>query len=70
MIEKIGTFLGVVSLIVAFSILYAVPVVFLWNWCLVGTIDGVHEINFWKALGISILFNMMTAKNQSSKSKE
>ena len=70
MLEKIGTFLGAISLLVALSILYAVPVVFLWNWCLVGTIDGVHEINFWKALGISVLFNMITAKSQSSKSKD
>lgn len=69
MIEKIGTFLGVISLIVAISILYAVPVVFLWNWCLVGTIDGVHEINFWKALGISILINMISSKSTTNQSK-
>lgn len=69
MLEKIGTFLGVISLLVALSILYAVPIVFLWNWCLVGTIDGVHEINFWKALGISILINMISAKSTTSQSK-
>jgi hypothetical protein len=69
MIEKITTFFLAISLIVALSILYAVPVVFLWNWCLVGTIDGVHEINFWKALGISILINMISAKSTTSQSK-
>lgn len=67
MLELIGRLFGVIIFIAALSILYAVPVVFLWNWCLVGTIDGVHEINFWKALGISVLFNMITAKSQSSK---
>jgi hypothetical protein len=69
MIEKITTFFLAISLIVALSILYAVPIVFLWNWCLVGTIDGVHEINFWKALGISILINMISAKSTTSQSK-
>jgi hypothetical protein len=69
MLEKITTFFLAISLIVALSILYAVPVVFLWNWCLVGTIDGVHEINFWKALGISILINMISAKSTTSQSK-
>jgi tetrahydromethanopterin S-methyltransferase subunit D len=69
MLEKITTFFLAISLIVALSILYAVPVVFLWNWCLVGTIDGFHEINFWKALGISILINMISAKSTTSQSK-
>ena len=69
MLEKIGTFLGVISLLVVLSILYAVPIVFLWNWCLVGTIDGVHEINFWKALGIAILINMISSKSTTSQSK-
>jgi hypothetical protein len=69
MLEKITTFFLAISLIVALSILYAVPIVFLWNWCLVGTIDGVHEINFWKALGISILINMISAKSTTSQSK-
>jgi hypothetical protein len=69
MLEKITTLFLAISLIVALSILYAVPIVFLWNWCLVGTIDGVHEINFWKALGISILINMISAKSTISQSK-
>jgi hypothetical protein len=69
MLEKITTFFLAISLIVALSILYAVPIVFLWNWCLVGTIDGVHEINFWKALGISILINMISARSTTSQSK-
>jgi hypothetical protein len=69
MVEKITAFFIAISLIIALSILYAVPIVFLWNWCLVGTIDGVHEINFWKALGIAILFNMLSSKSNSNQSK-
>jgi hypothetical protein len=70
MLEKITTIILTTSLLVAISILYAMPIVFLWNSCLVGTIDGVHEINFWKALGLSVLFNLLTAKNPQTKSKD
>lgn len=70
MINKITTILLTTSLLVAISILYAVPIVFLWNSCLVGTVDGVHEINFWKALGLAILFNLLLPKAPTSKSKD
>jgi hypothetical protein len=65
MLEKITTILLATSLLIAVSILYAVPIVLLWNSCLVGTIDGVHEINFWKALGLTILLNLLTPLSKS-----
>jgi len=70
MLEKIKTIILATSLIIAISILYAVPIVFLWNKCLVGTIDGVHEIDFWKALGLAILFNFLMPKSTITKSKD
>jgi len=30
-----------------------------WNAAFVGTIDGVHEIGFWNALGILFLCSML-----------
>ena len=56
------SFLVAVSLIVAIAILYTVPLVFLWNTCVVGTIDGVHELTFWKALGLAILISMLSTR--------
>ena len=70
MIEKITTVLLATGLIIAISIIYAVPIVFLWNKCLVGTIDGVHKIDFWKALGLAILFNFLMPKTTTTKSKD
>ncbi|VDM07210.1 unnamed protein product [Wuchereria bancrofti] len=37
------------------AVITAYPVMWLWNGCLVGTIDGVHEITFFKALGLAVL---------------
>jgi len=41
------------------AILMAWPTQLLWNGCLVPAIDGTHEIGFWQALGINVLFSML-----------
>ena len=41
------------------AILMAWPTQLLWNGCLVPAVDGVHEIGFWQALGINVLFSML-----------
>ena len=53
--------------VVAYSIFFALPVMYLWNYCLVGAIDGIHEINFVRALGICILVALLTFKAESPK---
>ena len=35
------------------------PTQLLWNGCLVPAVDGIHEIGFWQALGINVLFSML-----------
>ena len=61
--EKIGLMftaaLGVVGVVVLFSFLFSWPAYMLWNGCLVGAVDGVHEITWLQAWGISILFNFL-----------
>jgi hypothetical protein len=41
------------------AIIMAWPTQLLWNGCLVPAVDGVHEIGFWQALGINVLFSML-----------
>jgi len=41
------------------AILMAWTTQLLWNGCLVPAVDGVHEIGFWQALGINVLFSML-----------
>lgn len=64
MLEKIGTVIG--SLVIA-AILLAWPVQLLWNGCLIGAVDGVHEIGFWQAMGLNFLFSMLFKSSNSSK---
>ena len=60
---KIGLILSaVVGFIVLFALLaflFAWPVMALWNGCLVGAVDGVHQITWLQALGISILCSLL-----------
>jgi hypothetical protein len=54
--EKIIGSIGMILLVVAgFGLLFSLPVYFLWNGCLVGAIDGVHEVTWLQAWGLNIL---------------
>ena len=56
---KIGLILsaivGFIALALFFSFLFSWPVMALWNGCLVGAVDGVHQITWLQAWGLSIL---------------
>lgn len=41
----------------------------LWNGCLVGAIDGVHEVTWLQAWGLSLLAGLLFKDGISSKSK-
>lgn len=48
------------------SFVLSYPVYLLWNGCLVGAIDGVHEVTWLRAWGISILIGMLFKHSTSS----
>ena len=71
---KLGIILTTVVAIVALAIiigaLFAFPVMWLWNGCLVGTIDGIHPItSFWHAFGIMVLTSVLFKSTGGSSSK-
>ena len=41
------------------SLTQGIPILYLWNYCLIGTINGVNEITYMKAVGISLLSNIL-----------
>jgi hypothetical protein len=45
--------------VVIAAVIMAWPTQLLWNGCLVPAVDGTHEIGFWQALGINVLFSML-----------
>jgi hypothetical protein len=54
----------------AFALFFGLPVMWLWNYSLVGSVDGIHPINFQKALGITVLIALLTYKPQQTTDKE
>lgn len=43
------------------------PVQLLWNYSLVGAVNGINPITFWQALGINFLFGILFKNSNSSK---
>lgn len=64
--ERLGIFVSAIAVLFVACILLAWPVQWLWNHSLVGAVDGIHQITFWQALGISFLFSILF-KNSNSK---
>jgi len=58
---------GIVAVLVL-SLLLSLPVMLLWNGCLVGAVVGVNQIGWLQAWGISILFGFLFKNSTSSKS--
>ena len=60
---KIGLILsavvGFIVLFVLLSFILAWPVMALWNGCLVGAVDGVQQITWLQAWGLSILCSFL-----------
>ena len=55
---------GVIALIVAFSLLFAVPVMLLWDW-LMPELFGLKEITLFQACGLSVLSGLLFKSNTS-----
>ena len=67
--EKLGLFFAAVAMVALFALIMALPTMWLWNWALVPSVDGIHEIGFFKALGLNFLFSILFKSNTTTKSK-
>jgi hypothetical protein len=65
--EKLMLIVGGIALVVLFSFLLSWPVYMLWNGCLVGAVDGVHEVDWLNAWGISLLCGFLFKPHTVSK---
>jgi len=59
--------IGVVVLVVFLGLLFSLPVMLLWNGCLVGAIAGINEISWLQAWGIMVLFGILFKTNVETK---
>lgn len=57
--NSIGTALGALVMfaliVIAAGLIFSLPVMLLWNYCLVGAVAGVSEVGWLQAWGIMIL---------------
>ncbi len=65
--EKFITILTAVAAIALIALLMALPIMLLWNW-LMPEIFELTEINFWQALGLSLLSSFLFKSSSSSSS--
>ena len=57
--EAMITAIGGLVFLIFLSFLMSWPAMWLWNNALIGAVDGVHEISWLQAWGISILCNFL-----------
>lgn len=67
--EKLIVIVGGIALIVFISFVLSWPVMMLWNGCLVGAVDGVHDVTWLQAWGLSVLFGLLFKNNTSTPNK-
>ncbi len=65
--EKLGALLAAIVFLAVGAIILAWPVQLLWNYSLMGAVDGINPITFWQALGINFLFGILFKNSSSSK---
>lgn len=64
---KLGFFVGMVGVAVFFSLLLSLPIMWLWNGCLVPAVSGVNEIGWLQTWGVAILINLLFKTSVSTK---
>jgi hypothetical protein len=59
LIAKLIVIVGAIAVVIFFSFLLSWPVMALWNDCLVDAVEGVKQIGWMQAWGISVLFGLL-----------
>jgi hypothetical protein len=50
---------GIVAVVIGLGLLFSLPVMLLWNGCLVDAVAGVKEITWLQAWGLNVLFGIL-----------
>lgn len=66
-IVALGALVVVIALVCVIGLIVSYPAMLLWNGCLVGLIDGVHEITWLQMWGIVVLFGILFKTSVSTK---
>ena len=55
----VGIALAGLVIIVILGLLFSLPIMWLWNACLVPAVTGLHQVGWLQAWGIGILFSLL-----------
>lgn len=50
---------GIVAVVIGLGLLFSLPMMLLWNGCLVDAVAGVKEITWLQAWGLNVLFGIL-----------
>ena len=64
---KLGMIVGIAGTIALIGLLFSLPVMWLWNGCLVPAVTGVKEIGWLQSWGLMILANLFLKTSVSLK---
>lgn len=64
---KLGMIVGIAGTIALIGLLFSLPVMWLWNGCLVPAVTGVKEIGWLQSWGLMILVNLFLKTSVSLK---
>lgn len=65
--QAVALLVGMIGIVIFLGLLLSLPVMWLWNGCLVPAISGINEIGWLQAWGILVLCGFLF-KNSSVKS--
>ena len=69
LVKIVGLLSAGIGLLVFFGLLFSLPVMWLWNACLVAAIPGIKEIGWLQAWGIMILCGFLFKNTTATKSE-
>lgn len=55
----LGVLAGSFALVVAWGLIISLPVMLLWNWCLVPAVPGLVELGWLQSWGVYVLCNLL-----------
>mgnify|MGYP000909510825 CR=1 FL=1 len=70
MFKFLGTILGFLFILALYAVITALPIMLLWNYCLIPAIPGIKSITFLQAFGLKILFSLLIHVSNNKIEKE
>jgi hypothetical protein len=70
MSKFLGTILGFLFILGLYAVITALPIMLLWNYCLIPAVPGVKAITFLQALGLKVLFSLLIHVSSSKIDKK